>query len=94
MVGTTTQRGLGWSHQKRRAYLLRNLTDGTPCAHCGQPMYRTQKLEADHTLPRSQGGTTADRLLHMRCNRQLGGQLGRAVQLETQAFPVITSRDW
>jgi hypothetical protein len=26
-------------------------------------------LDADHTLPRAQGGTVADRLLHARCNR-------------------------
>lgn len=28
---TTTQRGLGWTHQKHRAGLLRRHLDGTPC---------------------------------------------------------------
>lgn len=89
---TTTQRGLGWTHQKRREQLLRNHTDGTPCPcqpGCGPgcicrgtnglPMYRDparnpdrMPLEADHTLARSLGGTTADRLLLATCNRSRG----------------------
>lgn len=31
-----------------------------------------EPLHADHTRPRSKGGTTADRLLHARCNRARG----------------------
>jgi 5-methylcytosine-specific restriction endonuclease McrA len=81
--------GLGWSHQKRRAYLLRTLVDGTPCQHCMQPMYKTQALDADHSIPRSQGGTQADRLLHMSCNRSRGDGT-RTIQQE----PVLTSRTW
>jgi len=30
-VPTTTERGLGWQHQKQRARLLRAHIDGTPC---------------------------------------------------------------
>lgn len=29
--GRTTERGLGWTHQKRRARLLKRHIDGTPC---------------------------------------------------------------
>ena len=67
--GSTSARGLGWSHQKIRAQLLEALIDGTPCDYCGKPMYRGQNLDADHTGPRSKGGTRADRLLHSSCNR-------------------------
>lgn len=73
----TTARGLGWQHQRTRAQLLAQHTDGTPCWWCGRPMFKqpernwdTAPLEADHTLSRSQGGTRADRLLHSVCNRQ------------------------
>lgn len=88
---STTERGLGWQHQKRRADLLRNHVDGAPCLcqpGCGPgclcldgplPMYSDprhnadrQPLEADHTLPRSLGGTEADRLLLSTCNRSRG----------------------
>lgn len=75
---TTTQRGLGWDHQKQRDRLIRAHVDGTICWWCGLPMFKTQRLEADHSLPRSQGGTKADRLLHgynqngSRCNQERG----------------------
>ena len=75
---TTTQRGLGWEHQKQRARLIRAHVDGTLCFWCGLPMFKTQKLEADHSLTRSQGGKKADRLLHgynqlgNRCNQERG----------------------
>jgi 5-methylcytosine-specific restriction endonuclease McrA len=75
---TSTQKGLGWQHQKIRAALLRAHIDGTPCAHCGRPMYLTQKLEADHSTPRSQGGTQADRLLHASCNQSRGAALSHS----------------
>jgi hypothetical protein len=69
LPGNTTARGYGWAHQKRRAQLLAALIDGTPCAHCGQPMHQWQKLDADHTTSRANGGGQADRLLHTSCNR-------------------------
>lgn len=67
--GTTTSRGLGWKHQQRREYLLRAHRDGTPCWWCGEPMYRSQALDADHGEARVNGGTVATRLLHASCNR-------------------------
>lgn len=75
---TTTQRGLGWPHQQQRARLLREHRDGELCFWCGLPMFKSQKLEADHSKSRSQGGTKADRLLHgynqvgRRCNQERG----------------------
>lgn len=73
---TTTQKGLGWQHQKERERLLKLHADGTECWWCSRPMYRDpaqnidgRPLEADHSLARSNGGTKADRLLHSECNR-------------------------
>lgn len=75
----TTQRGLGWKHQKQRARLLARHVDGTPCWWCGKPMYRNaahnwdrNALHGDHTKARSAGGTTTDRLLHDVCNKRRG----------------------
>lgn len=69
---TTTQRGLGHRHKQRRATLLRNHVDGTPCWWCGKPMYRSQDLDADHSVSRNAGGKLADRLLHASCNSSRG----------------------
>lgn len=66
---TTSQRGLGWDHQQVRKQLLAAHVDGTPCAHCGKPMFKTQPLDADHELARVHGGRKANRLLHASCNR-------------------------
>ena len=76
---TTTQRGLGWAHQKQREHLLRVHVDGSPCWWCGRGMYRDadlnwdgQALAADHTIARAHGGKKADRLLCATCNKQRG----------------------
>ncbi|WP_155292969.1 hypothetical protein [Rhodococcoides fascians] len=66
---TTTQKGLGHAHQEQRRHLLRVHIDGTPCAECGEPMFKTQALDADHELARAHGGKKANRLLHASCNR-------------------------
>ena len=91
---TTTERGLGWQHQKQRARLLRALVDGTPCAHCGQPMYHTQALQADHTVPRSLGGKVADRLLHAWCNMSRGNGTRTPSADRDDWRAGGTSRDW
>ena len=93
----SSQRGLGWAHQKRRARMLNALTDGTPCWWCNQPMHRdptlnydNAPLEADHSNARSIHGTTgnhADRLLHRRCNRQ------RLNGLADHLRPALTGAD-
>lgn len=85
---TTTEKGLGWAHQKQREKLLRAHQDGTPCWWCGMPMYRDRtrnpdhdpastdpasgSLAADHEHARANGGDHAGRLLHGRCNKQRG----------------------
>lgn len=66
---STTARGLGWEHQKQRERLLAAHKDGTLCAWCGDPMYRSQPLDADHEEARVHGGKRATRLLHAKCNR-------------------------
>lgn len=68
-ASSTTDRGLGWRHQQQRERLLRAHRDGTPCWWCGEPMYRSQALDADHEEARATGGTRATRLLHASCNR-------------------------
>lgn len=78
--GTTTQAGYGWTHQQDRARLLAAHIDGTRCAHCGRPMYRSQKLQADHSKPRALGGQRADRLLHASCNLSRGATLGNQLR--------------
>ena len=72
---TTTERGLGWEHQKVRDRLLAVHVDGTPCWWCGKPMFRDKTrnhdrlpLAADHGHARKHGGTKADKLLHFTCN--------------------------
>nr|WP_277834759.1 hypothetical protein [Rhodococcus sp. D2-41] len=76
---TTTEKGLGWSHQKQRDRLLTRHVDGAPCWWCNQPMHRdparnwdNEALAADHSVARAHGGTKADRLLHGRCNKKRG----------------------
>lgn len=69
---TTTQRGLGHRHKQQVEHLKRQHIEGTPCWWCGQPMYLAQGLSGDHSIPRSAGGTLADRLLHATCNTERG----------------------
>lgn len=79
---TTSAKGLGWTHQKQRAKLMRRLVDGTPCPWCGRPMHKKPELNfdrrplaADHTQSRAEFGTRgnlADRLMHFTCNSQRG----------------------
>jgi hypothetical protein len=73
---TTTERGLGADHQRRRKALLPHAY-GRPCPMCGHPMLEGQALDLDHTLPRALGGTVGDRIVHSRCNRRAGQALGR-----------------
>lgn len=81
---TRQQRGYGRRHEKQRQKLLHNLKDGTPCPHCGKPLYKDPTknfdrapLEANHTNPlanhtNKQTAPLADELLHRHCNRSLG----------------------
>jgi len=92
---TTTQQGLGWEHQQARARALKNMQEGEPCPFCGEGMYLDQKLDFDHVIPRSQGGTDGPRRLsHAPCNRQAGGRLGAALTngRRRHAAPVTAPR--
>jgi 5-methylcytosine-specific restriction endonuclease McrA len=93
---TTTQAGLGYAHQKARAAALAALRDGTPCPYCGHPMYRTQRLELDHVIPRALGGIGGQtRLTHALCNRRMGGRLGGRMRARQRAQRRwVTSRQW
>lgn len=71
---TTTERGLGYTHQRRRRQLL-PLAYGTPCPICGNLMVKGQALDLDHTLPRSRGGVHGDRITHATCNRSRGNRI-------------------
>ena len=73
MAERNTNVELGRKHTKQRALLISRHIDGTDCWWCGEPMYLTQDLDADHTVTRSKGGTgLADRLMHSPCNRSRG----------------------
>lgn len=69
---TTTEKGLGDRHKQQAAYLKSIHREGDLCWWCGEPMYLSQGLHADHSIPRSQGGVLADRLLHGPCNSARG----------------------
>jgi hypothetical protein len=65
---SSTERGYGAAHQKRRKQLL-PLAYGTPCPICGLLMLLGQALDLDHSTPISKGGTEGDRITHAFCNR-------------------------
>lgn len=69
---STVQRGLGAAHRAQRRNLLQHHVEGTLCWWCDEPMFKAQGLQADHSHPRSAGGTIADRLLHGDCNNERG----------------------
>jgi hypothetical protein len=91
-TGTTTQRGLGTSHQQARVRALRTLQDGDPCARCQDrgiyhPMTRdlitwtggtptSRHLDLDDFPGRAIGGPQVKRLSYASCNRKAGGRLG------------------
>jgi 5-methylcytosine-specific restriction endonuclease McrA len=89
-AGTTTERGLGYAHQRERKRLL-PLAYGKPCPLCGYVMLKEHKLDLDHSVPRVFGGKGPLRMCHRRCNRSAGARLGNALR-RSQALQ--TSRRW
>lgn len=77
---TTTQRGLGYSHQAEGKRQRAALTDGTPCPRCGRGMYRGQQLDLDDFPGRWYGGPQVKLLSHRSCNRRAGAQLGNMLR--------------
>jgi len=99
--GSTTARGLGYTHQRRRAQLLPRAY-GTVCPYAGVDprcpglMLRGQALDLDHATPRALGGTLAGaRITHRGCNRRAGSRLGHALRRARRVVPTSArSRDW
>jgi hypothetical protein len=75
---TTTQRGLGYDHQRTRRERLAQLRDGDPCPRCGGPMFRSQHLDLDHLPGRVFGGPQVKLLAHRSCNRRAGAAMREA----------------
>lgn len=82
---SSTQRGYGSPHIRRRRQLLAQHTEGAPCEVCQHPMYTDPTknwdrapLEADHPPGYAQKyaankkGNLPRRLLHRHCNRSGG----------------------
>jgi len=99
--GTTTQRGLGYTHQAHKKKLLAALRPGQPCPRCGEPMWPHQPLDRDHTTPRALGGKDSRGVLsHAHCNRSAGARLGnrlrglRGQQQPRRAWQPGPSRQW
>jgi hypothetical protein len=73
--GTTTQRGYGTPHQRRRAQLIPSAI-GTVCPLCNEPMLAHQKLELDHTTPLAHDpNSIGDRIVHATCNASRAAHL-------------------
>jgi hypothetical protein len=105
---TTTQRGLGHTHQRdRAAQLPKHIGTRCPCTaktcrhHPGKPCHAVldSTAEWDHSTPRALGGTHADRFLCPPCNRSLGAVLGNQLRRHrthtaTTTTRTTTSRTW
>ena len=76
--------------------------EGSPCPFCGRSMWRSMKLDLDHSTPLVLGGQGPRRLAHSSCNRRAGALM--AAQLRgarrRAGLPVaaqlglpVTSRD-
>jgi len=70
--GSRHARGYDATHDAIRAALLAVLAPGARCDRCGQPMKRTQTLDAAHPHDRplrTHPDSRADHLEHAHCNR-------------------------
>lgn len=81
-AATTTQRGYGWTHQRRRARMVKAALN-TRCPaqaspNCDGLMVNPRRMHLDHSTPRALGGTHGDRVICAPCNTYLGGRLGAA----------------
>jgi hypothetical protein len=70
------ERGYGYQHQKLKKQLL-PAAYGKPCARCGLPMLKGQKLHLDHNDDR----TGYLGFSHERCNLRAAARKARAIQL-------------
>ena len=80
----TSDRGYGYTHQKRRRKLLAELTPGAVCPFCDKPMDAGQYLDLDHSEPDTRLlGLPGDRLAHASCNRKDGARRANAARTGT-----------
>lgn len=74
--GSSTSRGYGTDHRRRRAAAVASAI-GSPCGACGEVMLRGQELDFDHETPLAvDPASRATRVVHASCNRSAGGRLG------------------
>lgn len=92
---TTTERGYGSAHQRKRDALLPHAY-GQPCPMCGRVMVYGQALDLDHTVPLALGGRDGDRIAHARCNRSRGARVrvARARARRRGVSRLVTSRSF
>jgi hypothetical protein len=93
--GTTTERGLGYDHQRRRAALL-PAAIGTHCPlgvspRCTGLMTDPRLMQLDHSTPRALGGTRGDRIVCASCNASAGATLGNQLRAGTHRRK---TREW
>jgi len=82
--GTTTERGLGWSYQRKRARIIER--DHGICWLCNQAGAET----VDHVVPRARGGDDSDanlRAAHAACNMSRGARIVRAPKTHGRREP-------
>ena len=89
--GTTTQRGLGYGHQRTRRERMTALHDGDPCPRCGAPMFRGQFLDLDDFPGRVFGGEQVKLLAHRSCNRRAGARQRELAKRRAQSPVMVTS---
>jgi hypothetical protein len=66
---STTARGYGWKHQRRRAALL-PLAYGTACPLCGEVMLAHQALDLHHPIRLvDDSASVGTQIVHASCNR-------------------------
>lgn len=81
--GTTTQRGYGSKHQKKRAELIQAMTPGQRCPLCTRPMLSGMDLDLHHSIPQAtrepgqRQGRPGDQLAHTACNLAAEKTTGR-----------------
>jgi hypothetical protein len=84
---STTARGYGHHHQRRRAQLL-PLAIGQPCPLCGETMHAHEQLDLDHEVSAMHGGQ-GNRIVHAKCNRgrprRGRGQTGSSIRAHDPA---------
>jgi hypothetical protein len=71
---TTTQRGLGYTHQRQAAAQIAAVPWCEDCGHTGSP---DNPLTGEHGTARVHGGTQVDRTLCRRCNSARGSKIRR-----------------